>query len=158
METIKDGGSVNKPPILDSTNYDYWKVMMVAFLKSMGNKGCKFVIKGQKHPMVTSEDGTTSLKPEAEWAYVEALGNSKPLNVIFNGVDNNMFRVINTCSEAKEAWEILKTTHEGTSKVSMSRFHLLTTKFENLRMKEDESICEFHIMLHDISNTSFSLG
>lgn len=25
-------------------------------------------------------------------------------------------------------------------------------------MNEEESICEFHIRLHDISNTSFSLG
>lgn len=40
----------------------------------------------------------------------------------------------------------------------MSRLQLLTTKFENLRMNEDESIYEFHIRLSDISNTYFSLG
>lgn len=157
---MKDGGSVNKPPILDVTNYDYWKVMIVLFLKSLGNKGWKVVIKGWKHSVITSKDGTTSLKPEAEWTDVEdeeALGNSKPLNAISNGVDNNMFRLINTCSKAKEAWVILKTVHEGTSKVHMSRLQLLTTKLENLRMNEEESICEFHIKLHGIANTSFSL-
>lgn len=72
-----------------------------------------------------------------------------------------MFRLINTCLEAikaKEAWNILKIAHEGTSKVRMSRLQLLTTKFENLKMNEDESICEFHIRLRDISNTSFSLS
>lgn len=40
----------------------------------------------------------------------------------------------------------------------MSRLQLLTTKFVNLRMNEEESICDFHIRLHDIANTSFSLG
>lgn len=80
--------------------------------------------------MVTSEDGTTSLKLEVEWTDVEdeeSLGNSKDLNAILNGVDNNKFKLINTCPEAKEAWEILKTVHEGTSKAGMSRVQLLTT-------------------------------
>ena len=33
----------------------------------------------------------------------EDFGNDKALNAIFNGVDKNMFRLINTCTEAKEA-------------------------------------------------------
>lgn len=73
---------------------------MVSFLKSMGNKTGKSVIKWWTYPVVTFEDGTTSLKREVEWNDVEdeeALGNSKALNVIFNGVDKNMFMLINTC-------------------------------------------------------------
>lgn len=66
-----------------------------------------------------------------------------------------MFRIINTCLEAKESWKILKTTHEGTSKVRMSRLQLLTIKFENLRMKENETMSEFQIRLRDIANTLF---
>lgn len=80
--------------------------MMVVFLKSLGNKALKDVIKGMKNPMITSKDGITSQKPEANWADAEdgeAPGNSKALNASCNGVDKNMFRLINTCSEAKEA-------------------------------------------------------
>ncbi|XP_050875314.1 uncharacterized protein LOC127078947 [Lathyrus oleraceus] len=40
----------------------------------------------------------------------------------------------------------------------MSKFQLLTTMFENLRMNEDESIYDFNIRLRDIANTSLSLG
>lgn len=101
------------------------------------------------------------MKPEAKWSDVqdnEDLGNSKALNAIFNGVDNNMFRLINTCTKVKDAWEILKTAHEGTSKIMMSRLQLLTIKFENMRMNEDESISDFNIILRDISKNSFSLG
>lgn len=85
--------------------------------------------------MITSEDGLTSLKPEVEWIDArdeEALGNSKALNAIFNGMDMNMFRLINTCSVAKEACEILKTAYKDTSKVCMSRLQLLATKFGDL--------------------------
>jgi hypothetical protein len=66
--------------------------------------------------------------------------------------------LINTCTEAKKAWEILKTAHEGTSKVCMSRLQLLTTEFENLRIYEYESISDCNIRLRDIANTSFALG
>jgi len=60
---------------------------------------------------------TTNLKPEEDWSKDEdelVLANSEVLNALFNAVDKNMFRLINTCSDA---WEILITTHEGTSKV-----------------------------------------
>lgn len=111
--------------------------------------------------MLTTQDGLTSLKPEADWSKDEddeAFENYKAFNYILNSVDNNMFRPINTCTEAKEAWDILKIAHEGTSKVRMSRLQLLTTKFGNLRMMEDEFIFYFNIRLRDIANNSFSLG
>jgi hypothetical protein len=101
------------------------------------------------------------LKPEGEWTKGEdelALGNYKALNEIFNGVDTNMFRLIKRCTVAKQAWEILITTQEGTSKVKNSRLQMLTTKFENLRMKEDESVHDFHMTILDYANTFDSLG
>ncbi|KAK2422833.1 hypothetical protein QL285_033334 [Trifolium repens] len=69
-----------------------------------------------------------------------------------------MFRLIKQCTVAKDAWEILKTTHEGTSKVKMSRLQLLTMKFENLRMKEYECIHDFHMNILDFANSFDSLG
>jgi hypothetical protein len=67
----KDGRSINRPPILDGSNYDYWKARMVAFLKSMDNRACKAVVKGWTHPISTSKDGTTSLNGEADWSEAE---------------------------------------------------------------------------------------
>ena len=86
-----------------------------------------------------------------------ALGNSKALNALFNGVDKNIFRLINTCTVAQDAWEILKTTHEGTSKVKMSRLQRLATKFENLKMKEEECIHDFHVNILEIANACTAL-
>jgi hypothetical protein len=51
-----------------------------------------------------------------------------------------------------------KTTHEGTSKVKSSKFQLLTTKFENMRMMEDENIQDYHLNILDIANSFDSLG
>src|SRR4051812_31849231 len=134
---------------------------MVAFLKSVDSKAWRAVNKGWEHRVITDKYGKKTLKPEEEWDKDEealALGNSKALNALFNGIDRNIFRLVHQCELAKDVWDILKTTHEGTSKVKMSRLQLLTTKFENLRMRDDESIKDFHMNLLDIANTSGALG
>ncbi|KAK2390880.1 gag-protease polyprotein [Trifolium repens] len=159
----KDGTLVSKPPLLDGTNYDYWKSRMAAFLKSIDSRTWKAVLRGWEHPKVKDANGidTEELKPEEDWTPAEdtlALGNNKALNALFNGVDKNMFRLIKQCTVAKDAWEILKTTHEGTSKVKSSRLQLLYTKFENLRMKEEETIYDFHMNVLDLANSFDSLG
>ena len=73
-------------------------------------------------------------------------------------MDKTVFRLINSCTVAKDAWEILKTTHEGTSKMKMFRLQLLTTRFENLKMNDDESIQDFHMNVLEIENASSALG
>ena len=86
---------------------------MIAFLKSMDNRSWKAVLEGWDHPTVKDKDGNESLKPEEDWSDEEdelALGNSKALNALFNGVDKKMSRLIDTCIVAKEAWEIIRTT------------------------------------------------
>ncbi|KAK2356066.1 gag-protease polyprotein [Trifolium repens] len=157
----RNGGSINRPPVLDGSNYDYWKARMIAFIKSMDSKVWKAIVTGWNHPIVSAEDGSSILKDERDWTPEEetaSSNNSKALNAIFNGVDENTFKLINTCTEAKQAWEILQIAHEGTSKVRMSKLQLLTSKFENLRMEDDETISEFNTRVRDIANSCFALG
>ncbi|KAK2396121.1 gag-protease polyprotein [Trifolium repens] len=157
----KDETLVSKPPLLDGTNYNYWKSRMVAFLKSIDRRIWKAVLRGWEHPKVKDVNGadTEELKLEEDWTPAEdtlALGNNKALNALFNRVDKHMFRLIKQCTVAKDAWEILKTTHEGTFKVKSSRLH--HSKFENLRMKEKETIYDFHMSVLDLTNSFDSLG
>jgi len=64
----KEDGFVNRPHLLDGSNYDYLKSCMSAFLKSIASKTWKLVLKGWKHPVELDEDGnrTYVLKPEEE--------------------------------------------------------------------------------------------
>ena len=98
---------------------------------------------------------------EVEWTPAEdelALGNNRALNAIFNGVTPNVFKQISKCSEAKEAWETLKVTYEGTSQVRMAKLQQLTTKWENAKMKEEEDIATYGATITDMANEAFSLG
>ncbi|XP_022867631.1 uncharacterized protein LOC111387312 [Olea europaea var. sylvestris] len=62
------------------------------------------------------------------------------------------------CETAKEVWDILETTHEGTKIVKNSKLQMLASRFEEVRMKDDETFDEFYAKLNDIVNSSFNLG
>ncbi|XP_012848271.1 PREDICTED: uncharacterized protein LOC105968194 [Erythranthe guttata] len=84
--------------------------------------------------------------------------NSKALNAIFNGVDINQFKIISACECAKEAWEKLQTAYEGTTSVRLSKLQMLATRFEDLRMEENETVSDFNSKLCDIANEAHGLG
>ncbi|MCI49079.1 gag-protease polyprotein [Trifolium medium] len=71
---------------------------MTAFLKSIDNKTWKAVLKGWNHPVIVDKVGksTLELKPKEDWSKEDelALGNSKALNALFNGVDKHISRLI----------------------------------------------------------------
>ena len=84
--------------------------------------------------------------------------NSKALNAIFCGVSPEEFHRISHITVAKEAWKILETTYEGTKKVKDIKLQVLTTRFEELRMSEDESFDSFYNKLNEVVIDKFNLG
>ena len=84
--------------------------------------------------------------------------NSKALNAIFYGVSPDEFYRISHISIAKEAWQILETTYEGTKKVKDTKLQMLTTRFEELRISEDESFDSFYSKLNEVVIDKFNLG
>ena len=59
---------------------------------------------------------------------------------------------------AKEAWTILETTYEGTKKVKDTKLQILTTKFEELKMGDDESVDSFYGKFNEILIAKLNLG
>jgi translation initiation factor 2 alpha subunit (eIF-2alpha) len=59
---------------------------------------------------------------------------------------------------ANEAWSILEVTHECTKIVKNSKLQMLTSRFENIRMKDDETFGEVYAQLNDIVNSNFNLS
>ena len=84
--------------------------------------------------------------------------NSKVLNAIFYGVSPDEFRRISHIIVAKEACEILETTYEGMKKVKDTMLQMLTTRFEELKMSEDESFDSFYEKLNEVVVSKFNLG
>ncbi|CAM8943748.1 unnamed protein product [Rhodiola kirilowii] len=158
---LREGQNITRPPLLEGNKYGCWRVRMKAFLKSQDEAVWEAVEQGWTHPVATDKEGKVSLLTKDKWTKVHKsaeAANSKAMNAIFSGVDGKNFKMISTCEIAKTAWDILRTAHEGTTKVKISRMEMVTSKFENLRMQEDETIADFNTRILDISDEAFSLG
>ena len=105
--------------------------------------------------------GWTKLKAaKSTWdkaALIASNANSKALIAIFYGVSPNEFHRIFHITVAKEAWEILETTYEGTKKVKDTKLQILTTRFEELKMNEDKSFDSFYSKLNEVVVSKFNL-
>ncbi|KAG9458846.1 hypothetical protein H6P81_003354 [Aristolochia fimbriata] len=123
---LKEGAANSRPPLLDGSNYSYWKAKMQIYIKAQDEKAWKTIEKGWCPPTKEIGEGAdmkTVEKPDTEWTKEEerlSNCNSKALNAIFGG--------------------------------------MLTTQFELMQMREDESILEYEGKIRDIANQSAALG
>ena len=108
------------------------------------------------------ENGWTRSKvAKSTWekaALVVANTNSKALNAIFCNVSPDEFHRISHVSIAKKAWQILETAYEGTKKVKNTKLQMLITRFEELKMSEDESFDSFYGKLNEVVIGKLNLG
>ena len=107
---------------------------------------------------------TPWVRPDAavvEWAIAQkeaACFNSKATNAIFHTISIEEFKRISNVEVAHTAWNILQTVHERTMVVKIHKLQQLTSRFENIRMEDDESFDEFYAKLNNIVNSTFNLG
>ncbi|XP_065630733.1 uncharacterized protein LOC136068039 [Quercus suber] len=128
--------SLNVPPYFDGNNYAFWNDVVEV---------------GWTRP-------ATAKSTCDKAALAAANANSKALNAIFCGIFPDEFHRISHITVAKEAWQILKTTYEGTKKVKDTKLQMLTTRFEELKMSEDESFDSFYSKLNEVVVDKFNLG
>ena len=148
---MEHGHSLVIPPHFDGNNYAYWKVRMKAFLKSIDERVWNSVEYGWKKPTTLVSEWQTSQKEAASF-------NSKAMNAIFNAVSMEEFKRISNVEVAHIGWNILQAVDEGTKAIKINKLRQLTSKFESIRMSDDESFDEFFAKLNDIVNSAYNLG
>ena len=80
------------------------------------------------------------------------------MNAIFNTVSMKKFKRISNVEVAHTAWNILQTVHEGTKTVKINKLQQLTTRFECIRMSNDERFNELYAKLNNIVNFTYNFG
>jgi hypothetical protein len=68
------------------------------------------------------------------------------------------FSRISQCEYAQKAWQILETTYESTKIVKSVKLQMLISRFEKIKMLEDETFNEFYTKISDLKNFMVSLG
>jgi hypothetical protein len=140
--------TLNSVPAFDDSNYGYWKARIRVFLKSID---CWSIV---ETGWIKPEDITLELVPQKN----ARLSNDKALHALCQALSSSEFAKISSCESAQEAWQILETTYEGTKLVKSAKLQMLISKFEEIKMLEEETFGEFYSKMSDLRNSMVSLG
>ena len=142
----KEGQSYSRSPLFDGSDYGYWKNRMSTHLLGINNELWEIV-----------EDGftlvTTTPKPEEvkENKCLKSL-DAKARSIVYCGLTTTEYNRISSCNTAKEIWDRLEVTYEGTSEVKESRIRLLEQKHHNFKMIPGEDMNSLFSHFIDIAN------
>ena len=84
--------------------------------------------------------------------------NALIIIILHCGLFRSEFNRISMCSTAKEIWDKLEVTYEGTSRVKESKINLLVTQYEVFKMDESKIIIQIYSRFTNIINNLKVLG
>ena len=91
---------------------------------------------------IESGDYTTTSDRD-QWTSVdkaEFRKNALTITILHCGLSRSEFNRISMCSTAKQIWDKLEVTYEGTSRVKESKINLLVTQYKVFKMDESKII------------------
>ena len=131
-----EGASINRPPLFFGLNYQFWKVRMKIFMESL-DKGIWDAIENGPFILKFEKDGSVIEKPWSQWTDLESKKTKFDCiakNIITSALNSYEFFRVSQCKSAKEMWDTLEVTHEGTNEVKRARKHTLIQEYEMFRM------------------------
>ncbi|GAV68978.1 LOW QUALITY PROTEIN: UBN2 domain-containing protein, partial [Cephalotus follicularis] len=146
-------------PFFDGNNYSFWKTRMT-ILQFLDYQLWHIIVNGPRMPTRTIE-GVVSPKPENEYNdndFRMLKLNSKAKHVSFCVVDPNEFNRISSCDSAKEMWNLLEVTYEGTNQVKEYKISWLVHEYELFMMHNEECVSDMFTRFTTIINSLKNLG
>ena len=144
MTTDVEGHSLNRPVLFDGSNYQFWSNRMSIFIRSYDYQMWDIVLDGSYVPMkIGTRVEALVPKLRSEWSKSKVKKvkvNFKAINTLHYALNPTEFNRISTYKTAKEIWDKLKITHEGTSQAKESKITLLSNQYEMFKMQPNENI------------------
>lgn len=157
---LAEGPNSNRPPCFTGDHYDFWKIRMTTYLEAQGEEIWGAVQNGPYVP-TTTVNGVTGIKPQISWDdddRKKVLFDKKAKNILQSSLGMDEFFRISNCKTAKEIWDTLETTHEGTEEVKRSRLNTLSQEYEMFRMQPGENILDMQKRFSHLINHLAALG
>ncbi|KAA3480278.1 hypothetical protein EPI10_020726 [Gossypium australe] len=128
---LGEGYSTMRPPLFNGSNYLDWRTRMKLFIQA-NNCVWRIITNGSFIHMKRVE-GVIFPKEESEWDnnYIKKIQlNAKDMDTLFYALSANEYIRVSLCNNAKEIWDKIGVTHEGTSRVKDSKISLITLDYE----------------------------
>ena len=155
-----EGASINRPPLFNGEGYVYWKTRMKVFIEAIDMDIWDAIENGPFIPKKKINDEIVEI-PRSSWNDDEKRKVSfdlKAKNIIFSALSHDEFYRVSQCKSAKEMWDTLQVTHEGTSEVRDARLNSLTHEYELFHMLPNETLSDLQKRFSHIVNHLISLG
>ncbi|GAV84136.1 LOW QUALITY PROTEIN: UBN2 domain-containing protein, partial [Cephalotus follicularis] len=133
---------------------------MTIFIQAHDFNLWDIIIDGPEPPHIISQEGIKTLKPRSSYMDDDRKKvqlNSKAKHVIICALNSNFNRV-SSCATAKEMWDRLEVTYEGTNQVKDAKINMLVREYEMFSMKENENISGMFARFTNIINSLQSLN
>ncbi|GAV67925.1 zf-CCHC domain-containing protein/DUF4219 domain-containing protein/UBN2 domain-containing protein, partial [Cephalotus follicularis] len=136
-------------------NYSHWKAKMTIFIQSLDYNLWDLIVDGPNLPTITNENGEIISKPRNK--YID--DDRKIVQyVIICAINSNEFNRVSSCVSAKEMWDRLEVTYEGTNQVKEAKINMLVHEYEMFTMHDNEDIKTMFTRFTNITNALQALG
>eukprot|EP00253_Pinus_taeda_P015959 PITA_15959 len=138
-----------RPPVFDGTNFNHWKVRVIAYLQSLGTEVWNIVETSYAFPSTTPTDADEKKKYET---------NEKAVSTLLGCISQSEFMKVMHYKSAKEIWDKIVTSYEGDEQVKRAKLKTLRIQYETLKMYNDESVANYFLRVDEVVNCMKNLG
>ena len=114
--------SAGKSLLFNGMDYPYWKIRMIAYLKSISSRVWE-ICENERYEILAARVGQEQIDQHE--------ANSKARNAFFSCLSPTEFNRVSHHAMAREIWKTLENYHEGTSNVKTRLFETYRREFEN---------------------------
>jgi hypothetical protein len=143
-----EGNSTNKTPLFNGTNFVFWKVRIRTYIMALGADVWDVVETGYVKPVVLANKDD-----KLEFSF-----DAKAINAIMSGLTEAEFVKVMHLETAKEMWEKFISSYEGNEKVKDAKLQTYRVQFQQLNMKEDETVGNYFLRVEELVNAMKALG
>jgi gag-polypeptide of LTR copia-type len=146
MESEKylEGQSMLRPPLFESNGFIYWKNRFETYVKSKDLDLWHIISNGDFPPIQlnpeTRKHETVSFEKQNDDTKRKLAKNNEAKMVLYNALPRKEYERIFMCDTAKEIWDSLLNTHQGSNQVKDNKIDLLVQQYETFMIPEEESI------------------
>lgn len=125
-------------PKFAGKNYHHWAIQMRVLFESQDL--WNVIENGIDEPEQTEDTTLQQMREVKE----NKKKDRKALFLIYQVVDEVIFERISSSSSSKEAWDMLYRTYRGEERVKIVRLQTLRCEFENIKMRDSESVEDYY--------------
>ncbi|XP_076953677.1 uncharacterized protein LOC143627842 [Bidens hawaiensis] len=117
-------------PVCKGEGYEHWSIRMKTILKS-------------RDLWDLVEQGVNNAEPDEIKLKNVKKRDAHAMAIIQQAVHDHLFSRIAAAESSKESWDILKMEYQGDTQVKAIKLQGLRREFENLSMKDNETVGEY---------------